>query len=178
MNKLKNISVALLFVLLSACSQNAITMPIMQDTNLSNINSADKVEDSKAVSELLKKSATGLIMISESDYPLKNFIWKDQAVTALNKTKLLKIIGKTSTTAVEETTVDRVFQAATSEYPGQDAEEKATVKKFKNLVGVIKTNLKNIKVYRVGQISIDVYIVGTVGNDLVGLSTTLVETRR
>ena len=176
MNKLKNTSVALLFVLLSACSQNTVTMPIMQDTNLSNINSADRVEDSKAVAELLKKASTGLIMISESDYPLKGFTWKDQAATALNKTKLLKIIAKPANTLVEETTVDRVFQAATSEYPGQNAEEKATMKKFRNLVSVIKTNLKNVKVYRVGEISIDVYIVGTVGNDLVGLSTTLVET--
>lgn len=178
MNKLKNISFALLFVALSACNQNNVNMPIMQDTNLSNINSADKSTDSKTVTELLKKASTGLLMMSESDYPLKAFTWKDQALTAFNKTSLLKIIGKPAKTLVEETTVDRVFQSSTSEYAGQSPEDKANVKKFKNLVSLIKANLKDVKVYRVDKVTIDVYIVGSVGNDLVGLSTTLVETRR
>jgi hypothetical protein len=51
------------------------------------------------------------------------------------------------------------------------------VKRFQNLVSVLKQNLSNIQVYRVGSVSIDAYIVGvTDGGDWAGLCTKLVET--
>ena len=48
--------------------------------------------------------------------------------------------------------------------------------KFKHLVKVLNHNLTDIRVYRVGAVQIDVYIVGKSGKDLVGLSTIVVET--
>ncbi|MEG4058903.1 MULTISPECIES: nuclease A inhibitor family protein [unclassified Microcoleus] len=51
------------------------------------------------------------------------------------------------------------------------------MKRFQNLVRVLKQNLSNIQVYQVGNVSIDAYIVGvTDGCDWAGLSTKLVET--
>jgi hypothetical protein len=51
------------------------------------------------------------------------------------------------------------------------------VQRFQNLVSVLKQNLSQLQVYRVGNIEIDVYIVGvTDGGGLAGLSTKLVET--
>ncbi len=51
------------------------------------------------------------------------------------------------------------------------------MKKFQTLVQTLKDNLNEIKVYRIGAIDIDVYIIGkTQSGDLAGLSTKVVET--
>jgi hypothetical protein len=51
------------------------------------------------------------------------------------------------------------------------------VHRFQNLVSILKQNLSQLQVYRVGDRSIDVYIVGvTPGGDWAGLATKLVET--
>jgi hypothetical protein len=73
--------------------------------------------------------------------------------------------------------VDDFFAIATQEEDWHDEEERETVKLFQNLVSVLKQNLSQLQVYRVGNIEIDVYIVGvTDGGGLAGLSTKLVET--
>nr|WP_228056891.1 nuclease A inhibitor family protein [Tychonema sp. LEGE 07203] len=59
----------------------------------------------------------------------------------------------------------------------KQCQERETVKRFQNLVRVLKQNLSNIQVYRVGNININAYIVGvTDGGDWAGLSTKLLET--
>jgi len=51
------------------------------------------------------------------------------------------------------------------------------VQRFQNLVSVLKENLSQLQVYRVGNTDIDAYIVGvTDGGELAGLSTKQVET--
>jgi GTPase len=51
------------------------------------------------------------------------------------------------------------------------------VKRFQNLVSVLKQNLSQLQVYRVGNTNINAYIVGvTDGGEWAGLSTKLVET--
>jgi hypothetical protein len=73
--------------------------------------------------------------------------------------------------------VDDFFTIATQEEDWHDQKERETVKRFQNLVSVLKQNLSQLQVYRVGSIDIDVYIVGvTSGGGLAGLSTKLVET--
>jgi glucose dehydrogenase len=73
--------------------------------------------------------------------------------------------------------VDEFFAIATQEEDWHDQEERETVKRFQNLVSILKQNLSQLQVYRVGNINIDAYIVGvTPSGDWTGLSTKLVET--
>lgn len=73
--------------------------------------------------------------------------------------------------------VDGFFAIATQEENWHDGEERETVKRFQNLVSILKQNLSQLQVYRVGSIDIDAYIIGvTAGGGLAGLSTKLVET--
>jgi len=73
--------------------------------------------------------------------------------------------------------VDEFFARATQEEDWHDQEERETVKRFQNLVSILKQNLSQLQVYRVGNINIDAYIVGvTPSGDWTGLSTKLVET--
>ena len=73
--------------------------------------------------------------------------------------------------------VDDFFAIATQEEDWHEEEKRETVKRFQNLVSVLKQNLSQLQVYRVGSIEIDVYIVGVTSRaGLAGLSTKLVET--
>jgi hypothetical protein len=74
-------------------------------------------------------------------------------------------------------TVDDFFALAIQEEDWHDEEERETVKLFQNLVSVLKQNLSQLQVYRVGNTNIDAYIVGVTQNDdWAGLSTQVVET--
>jgi len=74
--------------------------------------------------------------------------------------------------------VDDFFAIATQEEDWYDQEERETVERFQKLVSVLKQNLLQLQVYRVGNTNIDAYIVGvTDGGEWAGLSTKLVETR-
>jgi predicted peptidase len=69
-------------------------------------------------------------------------------------------------------TVDEFFAIATQEEDWHDQDERETAKRFQNLVSILKQNLSQLQVYRVGSIDIDAYIVGvTDGGEWAGLST-------
>ena len=73
--------------------------------------------------------------------------------------------------------VDDFFAIATQGEDWHDKEEREAAKRFQHLVSVLKHNLSQLQVFRVGSINIDAYIVGvTPGGDWMGLSTKLVET--
>ncbi|MCC3410085.1 MAG: hypothetical protein JGK17_32045 [Microcoleus sp. PH2017_10_PVI_O_A] len=74
-------------------------------------------------------------------------------------------------------TVDEFFDVANAEEDWHDEEERETTKRFQNLVSILKQNLSQLQVYRVGSTDIDAYILGVAptGNWM-GLSTQLVET--
>jgi len=58
-----------------------------------------------------------------------------------------------------------------------DVWEKEEVRKFRDLVQTLKKTLKDIKVFKVGKVEADVYIVGrTESGDWAGLKTKVVET--
>ena len=73
--------------------------------------------------------------------------------------------------------VDEFLARATQEEDGYDEEELEMVQRFQTRVSLLKQNLSQLQVYRVGNINIDAYIVGmTTTGDGTGLSTKLVET--
>ncbi len=64
-----------------------------------------------------------------------------------------------------------------SEPEWKPEQERAIARRFQALLRLLKENLDDLKVYRVGTINIAVYIVGrTVTGNWVGLSTRVVET--
>jgi hypothetical protein len=84
--------------------------------------------------------------------------------------------GHPDNSPVETVELDYLFQNVAQEKEWHDEVQKVNVSRFQNLVSTLDNNLSNIKVYRVGTINLDVYIVGRAGSDLAGLSTKVVET--
>lgn len=104
------------------------------------------------VLDALQKASKGLRYTSETDAPLEPFVRSDAP----------KLTG------AEETTLDSFFHAV----PSQD---KA---KFQKLAHVIKEQMSDVKVYKLGEeAEKEVYIVGkTKDGRWAGLKTTVVET--
>lgn len=127
-----------------------------------------------SLAETLTQVSESLLMSSESDYPFKVFCWKDQA--DLTTEKLLELTDHSQETPIEIVELDYLFRNVAQEKEWHDEDQKINVSRFQALVKTLKENLGDIKVYRVGTINIDVYIVGKAEGNLTGLSTKLVET--
>ena len=90
---------------------------------------------------------------------------------------MLELIGQPAGTRVKVTGLDSFFQEVTQEQDWHDAEEKEEVQKFRQLVEAIKGALADVKVFQVGRVEKDVYIVGRAGSEgWAGLKTRVVET--
>ena len=123
----------------------------------------------------LKNASDGLLWQSESDYPFESFLW--QSVEDLTADKLLQQVKKSPDTTVKIVDVDGFFSNAIAEHDWYDEEQKAEVQKCRKLMEELKANLSDIKVYCVGEVEIDIYVVGkTPDGNLAGVSTMVVET--
>ncbi len=127
------------------------------------------------IKDQLTEASNGLLLMSESEYPLEAFLW-DVTAPATSE-KVLQQTNNSPDTPVKVVTVDDFFSVATTAEDWHEDEEKESVKKFQALVQTLKANLKNLQVYRLKEIEIDVYVVGeTPTGNLAGLSTKVVET--
>jgi len=128
-----------------------------------------------SIATQLQQASEGLLFGSETDAPFEVIHWPAQG--ELTPPKLLQLTGHPPDASVEVVTVDEFFDTPTAEEDWHDQEERETAKRFQNLVSVLKQNLSQLQVYRVGSIEIDAYIVGAIdGGGVAGLSTKLVET--
>jgi hypothetical protein len=128
-----------------------------------------------SITDQFQQASKGLLFLSESDTPFEVIHWPAQG--ELTPTKLLQLTEHSPDVPLEIVSVDEFFDTPTAEEDWHDEEEEETAKRFQNLVSVLKQNLSQLQVYRVGSIEIDVYIIGvTCGGGLAGLSTKLVET--
>ena len=136
----------------------------------------DETKTSLDVVETLRKASEGLQFMSESEYPFAVFLWSGQTKVPLI-TEIVQQTGHNQGTPTEIVELNEFFQPATQEPDWYSSAEKATAQKYQNLVKTIESNLSDIKVYRIGEAEIDVYIVGKANsNDLAGLSTKVIET--
>ncbi|OUL31092.1 nuclease A inhibitor family protein [Nostoc sp. 106C] len=129
------------------------------------------------ITEKLKQASNDLLMMSESDYPFEVFFWSDRGKEDLTNQKLLQLTSHSQDTSLETVDLDYFFRNCAEEKDWYDETQKQNVQKFQLLIQTLKDNLIDIKVYRLGTVSIDVYIVGkTVSGDLAGIATKVVET--
>ncbi|HSI91601.1 MAG TPA: nuclease A inhibitor family protein [Adhaeribacter sp.] len=125
----------------------------------------------------LRKASEGLYFLSESDYPFETVAFPAEKMTRLNPFTLLQQLGLPENTPVEEQKPEYFFRNMTRELPEYGPEEKANAQRFRDLEKLLIQTLEDVKVYRVGQIQVDAYIVGRLPEGgFGGLKTTLIET--
>jgi len=130
----------------------------------------------------LEEATRGLLFMSESDYPFEVVRW--EGIEEVTPEYLRRVAGQDATAAaagaaapVEERTVAEFFRVAAGEQEWKGEADIALAKRYQSLVRLLEENLTDVKVYRVGEINIGVYVVGrsSEGNWL-GVSTRVVET--
>jgi hypothetical protein len=123
----------------------------------------------------IKSAAEGLWYISETDAEI--FPFTGSKADSVTKETLLQQIGKPPDTPVEERGFDEMFARFIKIEDWFGDEEKATAAKFAALKSLLEKNLKDLKVFKVGQISLDVYFIGLdAEGNLAGIQTKAVET--
>lgn len=135
------------------------------------------VDNNSSLVKKLQQASEGLLFLSESEYPFKVFIWKNEGQQQINSELILKKTENSFNTPIEFVDLDSFFEIATTEQDWHGSVEKEIVNRYQQLSKVLKECLTDLQVVRLGTTTIDVYIVGkTPSGDLAGLSTKLVET--
>lgn len=130
-----------------------------------------------SLEKTLTQAYEGLLMPSESDFPFEFFCWEGQAQEDLTPPKILQLAAHPTDSPIETVGLEDIFRNVAQEKEWHDEIQKENVTKFQRLIETLNQNLSDIQVYRIGTMTIDVYIVGkTQSGDLAGLSTKLVET--
>ncbi len=123
----------------------------------------------------LEQASAGLLFPSESDAPLQVFVWR--AAAPFSPAALLGHIGCDQTTPIRTTDVDRFFRPVTQAHPWDGPAEQERLRRFTTLVELLKTELRDLTVYKIGTVAIDVYVVGRDENGTyLGVTTHVVET--
>ena len=126
----------------------------------------------KEITDRLSTLSKDLLFISESEYPFETFTWK--SVTLTPETILTRS-HKSADTAIESITLEDFFAPVVTDEDWFEDEDREIAQRFRDLQAAINT-LENVQVFRLGKIEIDVYIVGAIGADIVGLKTKVIET--
>lgn len=122
----------------------------------------------------LKQATTDLFWSSESDYPFEVVSW--ELGVELTPTDLFSNIYDTDL-AIESIPLADLFEPILMIEDWYEDAEIALVDRYTNLLDLINTNLSEVQVFRVGEVEIDIYIIGkTPAGDIIGLKTLSVET--
>ena len=123
----------------------------------------------------LEKSSEGMFYLSETDAEIAPFFGGPAEVVTLEA--LLKEQRIKNTGQVEERSFDEFFSRLTKISDWFGATEKANANRFGELKRLLQKNLKDLKVFRIGKIRIDIYVVGIdKDGNLAGIKTMAVET--
>jgi hypothetical protein len=124
----------------------------------------------------VQKAITGLLYMSESDSPFEVVHWTRRE-PMLTVSDIRSLVGKGLDAHVEEVSLDEFFHDLIQDQDWHDADDKKTVEQYRNLLAVLNKNLMDLKVFKIGQIELDIYIVGrTTAGDWAGIKTEAAET--
>ncbi len=130
--------------------------------------------DEQIMSEL-EQATKGLLFMSESDRPFELVRW--EGTDEISSSHLRQLTCEAEDAPVTVQSLEEFFLNAASEEDWHNAEQRADAKRYQELTRLLKENLTDLNVYRVGEISIPVYIVGkSASGSWLGLSTHVVET--
>jgi len=119
----------------------------------------------RAFQVLLKTACAGLLFRSETDAELEPILWENCG--ELTVAELLKRLGRAADTPVETMELAGFFRAVSRAHrPAFDA-----------LAKLLNGHLAGVKVFKIGEVELEVYIVGTTKDGhWAGVKTQVVET--
>lgn len=129
----------------------------------------------KDIFNSIKSLSEGLYYMSETDAEILPFA--AGKVSVLNKETFARQLGIKDESQIEERDFDAFFKRLTEIKDWFGDEEKATAERFQKLRDFLEQNLRSLKVFRVGRIEIDIYVLGLDDEGRIfGIKTQAVET--
>ena len=124
----------------------------------------------------LERATRGLLMMSESDYPFQTVFLRAETEQELRE-QLRERASAPVDAPLETASVDTFFRAACAEPDWKVEAEIALARRYQQLVRLLKENLAELRVDRIGRVNIAVFIIGRspTGNWL-GIQTRVVKT--
>ncbi len=127
--------------------------------------------------ETLGQATSGLLFPSESDAALTPYRFPGTKGAEPTPEALLSVEHLPSDTPVETITVADLFDPFQHAAEGASKEDQVEAERYHALVELLTRELKSLRVYRVGKVDIDVYVLGQdASGDWLGLKTHVVET--
>ena len=134
-----------------------------------------EIKVGKDLAKEIEELVSGLYYISETDSEI--FLFVGEKAETVTKEILLEQAKCKVDSEVEEISFEKFFSRLTKIEDWFGEEEMETVRKFQSLKKMLKNNLKDLKVFKIGTIELDVYIVGLdLEGVLMGIKTKAVET--
>lgn len=121
--------------------------------------------------EELRRAADGLWYMSESDYPLEAV--RFGGAEEPGPERLRELAGADAGARVETRSLEEFFRDGA----GVRAGEPPAPASFDGVLRALRENLTDLRVYRIGEVNIPVYVLGRAGSgNWLGLRTRVVET--
>jgi hypothetical protein len=131
---------------------------------------------SRAVVRELERAAAGLFYVTEADHPFQVLHFPDLRGPP-TPAAVARATGQPPGRPFTVASVREFFLTATTAQPWHAPAEQEQVRRFRALVRVLETQLREVRVYRFGALDIDAYVIGvTSAGDWAGLATHLVQT--
>jgi hypothetical protein len=111
-----------------------------------------------AAAAAIKVATKDLLFPSESDEPIDVVEWKAEG--KLTTSRLIELGEEDPRVHIKEISVDAFFKNLIESSPDDSPDEQRGSARFRNLLDVLKAHLSDIRVFRVGQIQINYYVVG------------------
>ncbi|MGF1589740.1 MAG: nuclease A inhibitor family protein [Pleurocapsa sp.] len=138
------------------------------------VSTSDSLAD-QALIQKLELAIASLLWPSEAEYPFQVYYWQDAA--KFNQNALLQHHNHSPELKIAIQEFPSFFASVTEEQTWHNEEEKAEIKRYQTLVDLMTKNLTDIRVYLLGEVEIDVYILGeTPHKAIAGLTTKIVAT--
>jgi hypothetical protein len=116
-------------------------------------------KSNEEILESLSRAATGLLFMSESDYPFAVIQWEGK--TEITPDFLRSLTGEAKDCPIQEIRIDDFLSAG----------------RYQRLLMALQSQLSNLKAYKVGRINMPVYLVGrSTDGSWLGVATRVVET--
>lgn len=132
--------------------------------------------DSPVAISALRSATHGLLHTSESDEPFE-IVHLEKSPQTFGRTDALRVAKRTTDCRVQEQVLEEFFGELAKECDWHGDSEKQDVRRYRQLWRLFGESLGEARVFRVGQIQVDIIIVGkTADGHWVGVKTRAIET--
>ena len=135
---------------------------------------SSSIADRELITQL-ESASKDLVWSSETEYPLEVFYWYKN--NSFDEHTLLELLNYPAETKVAIREFSSFFNSVTKLQPWHNEAEQLEVKQYRAIANLIAENLTDVRVYLLGEVEIDVYILGqTKHQAIAGLTTKIVAT--